>query len=492
MAISEKDYSLSSDDLNSSDNEIDFEGHVLKSKYIILKKLGYGSVSSVWLGYDISTKRFYAIKMQNPDYYSQGETEVELFKKIRNTGCIYLNKLIDNFVHTIDEDEYVCMVSEVLFGSVYDIIRKGKYKNGFDLNITKHIIYQTLVATSVLHKSLKIIHTDMKPENLLLHGISTKIKKIVEEFYRFNFEETLKKNSNKKSKSFQGKTPLQITINSLIKKLNSFEFDDSSSNDSETDSSESSYDSSDDDERPSHLIDLSDSSDSDNNDSDELDSNEFELNYIPLDESYILNPKIVVSDYGSCQYFNNKSNKEIQTRYYRAPEVIVDFPYNEKVDIWSIGCIAYELVTGKMLFNPDKKKRFSRDRQHLYDIQKILGKYPSHIVNKCKRMSVFYKQNGLLKGVKHIEYIPFIKFVHLALKDKIDTSSNEFINFVDFMEKTLTYDPVLRPSAEECLHHPWFDDIKCKYTSEKQPTNQTTISIKKDKNFKRGKQIHNT
>ena len=125
--------------------------------------------------------------MQNPDYYSQGETEVELFKKIRNTGCIYLNKLIDNFVHTIDEDEYVCMVSEVLFGSVYDIIRKGKYKNGFDLNITKHIIYQTLVATSVLHKSLKIIHTDMKPENLLLHGISTKIKKIVEEFYRFNF-----------------------------------------------------------------------------------------------------------------------------------------------------------------------------------------------------------------------------------------------------------------------------------------------------------------
>jgi dual specificity tyrosine-phosphorylation-regulated kinase 2/3/4 len=40
----------------------------------------------------------------------------------------------------------------------------------------------------------------------------------------------------------------------------------------------------------------------------------------------------------------------VQSRYYRAPEVILRIPYSEKVDIWSLGCILAELYTGEPLF----------------------------------------------------------------------------------------------------------------------------------------------
>ena len=40
----------------------------------------------------------------------------------------------------------------------------------------------------------------------------------------------------------------------------------------------------------------------------------------------------------------------MQSRFYRAPEVILRLKYTEKVDIWSLGCILVELYTGEPLF----------------------------------------------------------------------------------------------------------------------------------------------
>ena len=84
--------------------------------------------------------------------------------------------------------------------------------------------------------------------------------------------------------------------------------------------------------------------------------------YCPINDIYINeeNIKIKLSDFGSCIDIEEDMSFNIQTRYYRAPEIILCHKFNETCDIWSIGCIIYELLTGKILFNPDKKRRFNR------------------------------------------------------------------------------------------------------------------------------------
>lgn len=57
-----------------------------------------------------------------------------------------------------------------------------------------------------------------------------------------------------------------------------------------------------------------------------------------------------VVDFGSGCHVNDQVYTYVQSRYYRAPEVILRIPYSEKVDIWSLGCILAELYTGEPLF----------------------------------------------------------------------------------------------------------------------------------------------
>ena len=41
----------------------------------------------------------------------------------------------------------------------------------------------------------------------------------------------------------------------------------------------------------------------------------------------------------------------IQSRFYRSPEVLLGLPYDQSIDMWSFGCIMYELHTGDPIFN---------------------------------------------------------------------------------------------------------------------------------------------
>ena len=85
------------------------------------------------------------------------------------------------------------------------------------------------------------------------------------------------------------------------------------------------------------------------------------------------------------------------------------------------------------------------------------------MVENCKKRSEFFRQNGLLKGVSKLNYVPLPVFLYNSMKDKVDTSTEEFITLVHFLEKTLELDPTNRFSVEECLQHPWLDSCYRKY-----------------------------
>ena len=59
---------------------------------------------------------------------------------------------------------------------------------------------------------------------------------------------------------------------------------------------------------------------------------------------------VKVIDVGSSVFFHDVPQFYVQTRSYRAPEVILGCEYTEKIDIWSFGCIIAELFTGQVLF----------------------------------------------------------------------------------------------------------------------------------------------
>jgi serine/threonine-protein kinase SRPK3 len=67
---------------------------------------------------------------------------------------------------------------------------------------------------------------------------------------------------------------------------------------------------------------------------------------------------------GAC-YTYHHFVEEIQTRSYRAVEVILGVEFGTPVDLWSVACVAFELATGGLLFDVDTADIVAENRQHL-------------------------------------------------------------------------------------------------------------------------------
>jgi serine/threonine-protein kinase SRPK3 len=416
-SYSESDY--------SEDNEIFIPGTLLDKNYVLIKKIGSGVYSSVWLTYEYIKNKFYAVKIENEDDFEYGLDEIKILNNIAKYKNKYINNIVDSFIFKKENTEYACIVFNLLAGDLYSLIKERQYSEGLPVHLVKKIIYQLLSAISCLHNNLKILHTDIKPENILFKGYNKKIKELIDEFNKYNFNK-IYKTMKKKNKNSNKNIILEKTINKILKNIDNdllYSTEDENRYDSDY-----SYESS-----------LSKSSDDNKS--------------CCIDDKYIINIEVKLADFGSCIHKNNLSLKGIQTRYYRAPEVILKHKYDEKVDIWSIGCLFYELLTGDILFNPKKKKNLSRDRSHIVEIIKSLGKIPNEIIKNSKKKKVFFKNNGLIKGLDNINYNP----LYLKIKKNISNISKEELNqIIDLIYGMLSIDSSKRLSSNDCLNHKWF------------------------------------
>ncbi|KAA3676452.1 dual specificity tyrosine-phosphorylation-regulated kinase 2/3/4 [Paragonimus westermani] len=57
---------------------------------------------------------------------------------------------------------------------------------------------------------------------------------------------------------------------------------------------------------------------------------------------------IKVIDFGSSCYLDKRIYTYIQSRFYRAPEIILGMEYGTPIDMWSLGCIVAEMITGEL------------------------------------------------------------------------------------------------------------------------------------------------
>lgn len=93
---------------------------------------------------------------------------------------------------------------------------------------------------------------------------------------------------------------------------------------------------------------------------------------------------LTIIDFGSSQTPDGTHYEYLQSRYYRAPEVILSGKYTYPIDIWSLGCILCELRTGKPIFDG-----FNESEQ-LHIIMSYLGEPPVKLLLDGKHTRDFY------------------------------------------------------------------------------------------------------
>ncbi|KAF8413625.1 hypothetical protein HHK36_001617 [Tetracentron sinense] len=158
------------------------------------------------------------------------------------------------------------------------------------------------------------------------------------------------------------------------------------------------------------------------------------------------NCKLKICDFGLARVAFNDTPTTIfwtdyvATRWYRAPELCGSFfsKYTPAIDIWSIGCIFAEVLTGKPLF-PGKNV------VHQLDLMTdLLGTPPLDTISRVRNE----KARRYLTSMRKKQPVPFAqKFPNadpLALR---------------LLEKLLAFDPKDRPTAEEALADPYFKGL---------------------------------
>lgn len=112
--------------------------------------------------------------------------------------------------------------------------------------------------------------------------------------------------------------------------------------------------------------------------------------------------KTKIVDFGNACWTHKHFTDNIQTREYRSPEAILGIPYDTSTDIWSLGCIVYELITNDYLFKPKKGKGFKKNDDHLAQMQEMLGKMNKKFALSGTDSRNFFNKNGQLINIKHL------------------------------------------------------------------------------------------
>ena len=170
-------------------------------------------------------------------------------------------------------------------------------------------------------------------------------------------------------------------------------------------------------------------------------------------------PEVVIGDFGLSLYVNNnsyinKGHNMLQTVCYRAPEIYFKIPYNESIDIWSVGCIIYEIFFNCILVSTKK------DEDLLLFIHEIFGEPDKKFIDSHKNISKYYKnyETIYIQDSKYMYRYPLNNDVFNIKKDryKFNLSKNKFVNkkieeLLMFIKQFLEWDSVKRITPLEAI-----------------------------------------
>lgn len=239
-------------------------------RYLVLDILGQGTFGQVVKCQNVHTKEIVAVKVvkSRAEYLNQSITEAKILELL-NTKVDPMNehhflRLHDTFIHK----NHLCLVFELLSNNLYELLKQNQF-HGLTIHLIRSFTTQLLDSLCVL-KDSKLVHCDLKPENVLLCSPDK--------------------------------------------------------------------------------------------------------------------PDLKIIDFGSSCEERRTIYTYIQSRFYRAPEVILGIPYSTSIDMWSLGCIVAELFLGIPIFPG------SSEFNQLTRIINCLGYPPTWMMDMGKNTTKFLKK----------------------------------------------------------------------------------------------------
>lgn len=314
-------------------------------RYEVLKVIGKGSFGQVVKAYDHKNHQLVALKMVRNErrFHRQAQEEIRILDHLRKQDHDHTMNIIHMFEHFTFRN-HTCITFELLNINLYELIRKNKFQ-GFSLQLVRKFAHSLLQCLEALARH-RIIHCDLKPENVLL--------------------------------KHQGRSGIKVI------------------------------------------------------------------------------------DFGSSCFEHQRVYTYIQSRFYRAPEVILGARYGLPIDMWSLGCILAELYTGYPLLPGED------EADQLACTMELVGAPPPKLLERSKRAKNFVNSKG------HPRYCTVTTLADSTVvlsggrsrrgKPRGPPGSKDMVTalkgcddplFVDFLQRCLEWEPSQRLTPSCALRHAW-------------------------------------
>ncbi|KAK9464507.1 kinase-like domain-containing protein [Lipomyces arxii] len=454
-------------------------GETFNSRYTIVRKLGWGHFSTVWLAKDAVSNRHVAMKIvRSASHYTETALdEIKLLEKIvtanpDHPGRAHVVSLLDSFEH---------VGPNVLGENLLGLIRRFHHR-GVPVHLVKQITKQVLLGLDYLHRECGIIHTDLKPENVLIEiGDVEEIVRIVEREEankrREKEEESARRRRNKKTAGdrvgrrsrrqtlITGSQPLPSPLAASFTNGGSY-FDSlimspvnprlSVSGASGSVSGASISPTGDETwkkerEKSADVIEDGMSTISLSKDSNRNSFSQSPGSRTPQLDELI---SVKIADLGNACWVSHHFTNDIQTRQYRSPEVILGARWGASTDVWSMACMVFELLTGDYLFDPQNGSKYSKDDDHIAQIIELLGRFPRHLAMGGKWSLEFFNRKGELRNIHKLRAWSLSDVLH----DKYHHDTFDAQNIATFLLPMLELNPERRADAGGMVNHDWLSD----------------------------------
>ena len=466
----------------------------LSPKYKVIKRIGFGAYSSVWEGIEVSTNRRVAIKKEIEIFKNYQDCkryirEIKLLRLLTHMNIVNLIEVIISPLDDLTNFKGIYLVLGLCDTSLANMIRSKMTLNTYQI---KKVMYQIVLAVYYIH-SAGVLHRDLKPGNILINknasirlcdfGLSRSIYKTIqsdeiEEENNISEKSSSSIDCTESNSDVENEDSKEDNKKKYVKNKNDLEeikLDEIKEKKIETKEENTEEHEKTIDSKKIIRIDKKLSDITKIKSSPKMEK--FSIHLMSgQDLGNIIKDKLEEEEALGERptEIERKLTTHVVTRWYRAPELILlQTTYDSSIDIWSIGCIFAELLN----IMPQREGQ-KVERKPLFPGTSCINMSPAIknvsqksilSVDSSDQIMVIINTLGFptdsdLSFIDNAEMRNLVKKLpneekKVDLKKKYSYAED---NAVLLLRKMLSFNPKERPSAEECLNHPYFASIRDK------------------------------